>query len=205
MFIDQTDMESRWSLTTADHVLVAAKSQGNRLGFAALLLFFRNHGRFPRTKTEIGHEVIEHIARHLDVLSPPGGVFNFSDRTAERHRAEIRALLGFREPTNADSDALAAWLQLQIIDSSHDHEQLAQLLAVRCQELAMEQPSMERIDRIVRSAVAIQDDLLYAKIFDRLSPATRTRLEALLRPAVVTAVIRNSKRCPERPRRCFFN
>ena len=44
---------------------------------------------------------------------------------------------------------------------------------------------MERIDRIVRSAVAAQDELFCAKIFDRLSPATRTRLEALLRPAVV--------------------
>ena len=64
-------------------------------------------------------------------------------------------------------------------------ERLTQLLAARCQELAIEQPSMERIDRIVRSAVAAQDELFCAKIFDRLSPATRTRLEALLRPAVV--------------------
>jgi len=58
-YTDRTDMESRWSLTSADHALVVAKSQDNRLSFAALLLFFRNHGRFPRTKTEIDHEVIE--------------------------------------------------------------------------------------------------------------------------------------------------
>jgi hypothetical protein len=154
MYIDRTDVESRWSLTSADHVLVVAKSQNNRLSFAALLLFFRNHGRFPRTKTEIDHEVIENIARHLDVVSPPEGAFNLSDRTLARHRAEICALFGFREPTNADSEALTAWLQIQRVDSLHDHERLTQLLASLCQELAIEQPSMERIDRIVHSAVA---------------------------------------------------
>ena len=161
-YIARTDMENRWSLTSADHALVVAKSQDNRLSFAALLLFFRNHGHFPRTKTEIDHEVIENIALHLDVASPPEGAFNLSDRTLERHRAEIRALFGFREPTNADSQALTAWLRIQRVDSLHDHERLTQLLAARCQELAIEQPSMERIDRIVRSAVAAQDELFCA-------------------------------------------
>lgn len=102
--------------------------------------------------------LIENIARHLDLTYPLEGAFNLSDRTLERHRAEIRALFGFREPTNADSEALMAWLRLQMSDSLHDHEGLAQLLAARCQELAIEQPSMERIDRIVRSAVAAQDE-----------------------------------------------
>ena len=46
-YIARTDMENRWSLTSADHALVVAKSQDNRLSFAALLLFFRNHGHFP--------------------------------------------------------------------------------------------------------------------------------------------------------------
>ena len=73
-YIARTDMENRWSLTSADHALVVAKSQDNRLSFAALLLFFRNHGHFPRTKTEIDHEVIENIALHLDVASPPEGL-----------------------------------------------------------------------------------------------------------------------------------
>lgn len=73
-YIDRTDMESQWSLTSSDHALVAAKNQDNRLSFAALLLFFRNHGRFPGTKTEIDHEVIENIARQLGMASiPPGG------------------------------------------------------------------------------------------------------------------------------------
>jgi hypothetical protein len=177
------DTDSLWSLTSAEHALVVAKSQDNRLCFAALLLFFRNHGRFPRTMTEIDHEVIEHIAHRLDVASPPEGAFNLSDRTWERHRAEIRTLFGFREPTNADSEALTAWLRLQRLDPLHDHERIAQLLVTRCQELAIELPSKERIDRIVRSTVAAQEEFFCAQTFNRLSPATRTRLEALLRPA----------------------
>ena len=41
-----------WRLTEADLALVAAKPKRARLEFAALLLFFRAHGRFPRTSAE---------------------------------------------------------------------------------------------------------------------------------------------------------
>ena len=69
-YIARTDMENRWSLTSADHALVVAKSQDNRLSFAALLLFFRNHGHFPRTKTEIDHGTAPAIL--LQLASDPG-------------------------------------------------------------------------------------------------------------------------------------
>src|SRR5215204_4504465 len=35
-------------LTPADYALIGAKSRANRLGFAVMLLFFRERGRFPR-------------------------------------------------------------------------------------------------------------------------------------------------------------
>ena len=34
-------------LTLAECALIDAKSRANRLGFAVMLLFFRDHGRFP--------------------------------------------------------------------------------------------------------------------------------------------------------------
>ena len=38
------------------------------------------------------------------------GFYEWSGRTIKRHRAEIRAYLGFRECTVADAEDLAGWL-----------------------------------------------------------------------------------------------
>jgi hypothetical protein len=50
---DDGDAAETWTLTPADQTLVGTKNGANRLGFAALLLFYRAHGRFPRKPAEI--------------------------------------------------------------------------------------------------------------------------------------------------------
>ena len=52
---------SRWNLSDAafqplasgEYALLMAKSQENRLAFAAWLLFFRDQGRFPRDDSDL--------------------------------------------------------------------------------------------------------------------------------------------------------
>ena len=85
----------RSPLTLPDLALVMTKHHDNRLGFAVLLVFFRNRGRFPRTAGEIDPTIVEEIAQQLAVAAPPRFTPNLSGRTAERHRAEIRALRAF--------------------------------------------------------------------------------------------------------------
>ena len=46
--------EDQWLLTQAERELVMTKNRANRLGFAILLTFFRERGRFPRDETEVG-------------------------------------------------------------------------------------------------------------------------------------------------------
>jgi Domain of unknown function (DUF4158) len=79
------------------------KHHGNRLGFAVLLTFFRNQGRFPRTASEIEPLFVAEIAEQLAIAAPSGFAPGLAGRTAERHRAEIRALAGFREASVADA------------------------------------------------------------------------------------------------------
>ena len=42
-----------WILAPGDHALVMSKRGRTRLGFAILLAFFRDHGRFPRHESEV--------------------------------------------------------------------------------------------------------------------------------------------------------
>jgi TnpA family transposase len=172
-----------WTLGLADQAAVAAKRQASRLSFAVLLLFYRAHGRFPRGAAEIETEAIAAVARQIDVPIVPFDVIDMSDRTLKRHRAEIRALLGFREATVADGEALTDWLRDHAVADSRDLAVLTVALEERCRTLMIEPPGADRIERIVRAALHAFDERFCGDIHARLPPATRMRLDALLRPA----------------------
>ena len=176
---------------------VAVKGRANRLSFAVLLLFFREHGRFPLDGSEIDRRMVGEVAQQIHVPAPVDDALNLSGRTAERHRAEIRALFGYREATVADAKSLEDWLrdQAAVVGAVPDH--LVARLEARCRELSIEPPSADRVDRIVRAAIRAHDDRLYAGIQGRLTLATRDRLEALLQPASGTEGISDGDEAPE--------
>jgi TnpA family transposase len=173
----------RWILTPSDLALILTKHHANRLSFAVLLAFFRDQGRFPRTASEVDDLLVEEIAQQLAIAIPADFTLSLSGRTAERRRAEIRALLGFREATVADAELLEGWLREQAAAVGAAPDQLVALLGTRCRELSIEPPADDRIDRIVRAAIHAHDERFCDGVLSRLTPATRERLEALLRPA----------------------
>ena len=173
----------RWILTPSDLALILTKHHANRLSFAVLLAFFRDQGRFPRTASEVDDLLVEEIAQQLAIAIPADFTLSLSGRTAERRRAEIRALIGFREATVADAELLEGWLRDQVAAVGAAPDQLVALLGTRCRELSIEPPAADRIDRIVRAAIHAHDERFCAGVLSRLAPATRGRLEALLRPA----------------------
>lgn len=84
------DMDSsakdQWLLTPAERELVMAKNRANRLGFAILLTFFREHGRFPRDETEVETQSIAVLSKQLDVPTPIDSKAFLTGRTVERLR-----------------------------------------------------------------------------------------------------------------------
>ena len=173
----------RWILTPSDLALILTKHHANRLSFAVLLAFFRDQGRFPRTASEVDDLLVEEIAQQLAIAIPTDFTLSLSGRTAERRRAEIRALVGFREATVADAELLEGWLREQVAAVGAAPDQLVALLGTRCREFSIEPPADDRIDRIVRAAIHAHDERFCDGVLSRLAPATRERLEALLRPA----------------------
>ena len=178
------DPSESWALGPTDKAVVAAKRRTSQLSFAVLLLFYRSHGRFPRRASEIELETIVAVAGQIGAPVEPIDVVDLGDRTLKRHRAEIRALLGFREATVADGEALTEWLSNHAVADSRDTVELTSALERRCRVLKIEPPGADRIERIVRAALHAHDERFCADIHRRLPPDTRTRLDALLRPAV---------------------
>ena len=126
--------------------------------------------------------MVDEVARQIASGAAPHDGLDLAARTLERHRAEIRALFGYREATVADAEALEDWLrdQAAVVGAVPDH--LVARLEARCRELAIEPPSADRVERIVRAAIRAHEERLYARIRARLTPETRARLEALLQP-----------------------
>src|SRR4051794_1722091 len=180
-----TTYDGGWDLTPADRLLVEAKRWGSQLRFAVMLLFFRAQGRFPRAAAEVDDGAVTELARTLGVPVPDDAASLLParpDRTLERQRAEIRALLGFREATAADADSLGEWLRDHAVAETRDHGRLAVQLEERCRALQIEPPTPDRVGRIVRGAVRAYEDRLHVAIHTRLPAAARERLDALLRP-----------------------
>ncbi|MBK1724936.1 Tn3 family transposase [Thiocystis violacea] len=183
MLDDAPRGQDHWHLTPDEQRLVEAKRRASQLGFAVLLVFFRERGRFPRDTAEVDAQAIRALSEQLDLPLPADEDAFLTDRTAERLRAEIRSRFGFREATVADADDLTSWLCDQVIGAiGSEIVPLIERLEVRCRELALEPPTIERMERIARSAVRAYDDRFHARTLDRLSSATRKRLDALLSP-----------------------
>ena len=176
--------DDQWALTPEDHALVMNKHRANRLGFAILLAFFRDRGRFPRDESEVEPQGIAALSRQLNVAFPSDGEAFLTGRTAERLRAEIRARFGFREATISDAEMLTEWLRDHVAgEADGEIESMVERLETRCRELAIEPPTADRMERIVRTALRTHDERFHANIYGRLSPAIRERLDKLLRPA----------------------
>ncbi len=131
-----------WTLTPADHALVMSKRGETRLGFAILLSFFRDRGRFPRQESEVDPQGIATLSRQLKVPAPIDGEAFLAGRTAERLRAEIRVRFGFREATVADADALTEWLRDYVAaEAGGEIAAMGERLEARCRELCIEPPT----------------------------------------------------------------
>jgi hypothetical protein len=147
------DLE-RWTLAPDEHLLIFARTSASGLGFAALLKFFQAEGRFPWYPQEVPHAAIEYLARQTGLDVAEWWRYDWKGRTIKYHRAEIRALLGFREATLADSDSLLLWLREHCLANERNPERVKAAALARLRELCLEPPTPDRVDRLVRSAMA---------------------------------------------------
>lgn len=174
------ELIDRWTLLPDELALMHGKASDSRLGFALLLKFFTDAGRFPRASSEIPDEAIEYVARQLTVPAADLGSYDWSGRTIERHRAQIRAVLGFRECTVADADKLTGWLAEHVAEAERRPELVAQELAARCRVERLEPPTTGRVERIVASALRQAEEALCSRITSRLPADATARTEALV-------------------------
>ncbi|MEV6867837.1 DUF4158 domain-containing protein [Streptosporangium subroseum] len=65
MHIDE--LIEHWTILDEERELIAGKRGATRLTFVILLKFYTRHGRFPRGRSELPDEAIEHVAKQVQV------------------------------------------------------------------------------------------------------------------------------------------
>ncbi|MFI7107905.1 DUF4158 domain-containing protein [Nonomuraea sp. NPDC050227] len=79
----------RWALTTWSSTGQSWRTRrfsshargATRLGFALLLKFYTQHGRFPRGRAELPDEAVEHVARQMKGPAAELGLYERSGST----------------------------------------------------------------------------------------------------------------------------
>ena len=169
-----------WTLTDSEKQLLEQRTESGRLGYAVLIKFFRIEGRFPLYNKEAPQSAIDFLADQLNSSASVWLDFPLKGRSSERARATIRSFLGFRSPTNEDSQQLQAWLTQDIVPLDQDARHLRSAALDWCRERKIEPPSNERLDRITKSALHSFETAFFAEIEKKISPAIRQQLDQLL-------------------------
>jgi Domain of unknown function (DUF4158) len=176
------DLIDCWTLDEEDVKLLANKSGATRLGFALALKFFELEARFPRHAGELPPAAVGFVAGQVKVDPALFAGYAWSGRTAEYHRAQIRAALGFREPTVADEDKLADWLASEVCPAELNRDRLRLALLARCRREQIEPPGPSRVERILGTAEALSERRFTARTARRLAAGAVARLEELIAP-----------------------
>lgn len=113
-----------WTMLDEDRKLLVGKRGANALGFALLLKHYSQLGRFPRGRSDLSETVVEFVARQLGVDASELGFYEWSGRTIEYHRNQIRTHLGFRVATTSDQEQLTAWLASNVAHAERRPERV---------------------------------------------------------------------------------
>jgi hypothetical protein len=133
---------------------IANKTGPTRLGFAVLLKFFQYAARFPLSMQEVPATAVAYIARQVGVPAEEFLRYDWEGRAVKYHRAQIRAFLGFREPTVQDAEELAGWLSEYVLPQGHPDEHVNAAAYQRLRDLGIEPPTPDRLERVLASASA---------------------------------------------------
>jgi len=116
------ELADHWVLAPKELELLANKTGATRLGFAVLLKSFIHEGRFPRQKHDVPGAVVVHLANQVQVSADLYPSYEWSGRTIEYHRAQIREFLGFREATVQDGHEFVEWLAEHVLPTEHGED-----------------------------------------------------------------------------------
>ena len=90
------------------------KARGDAARLRADLEVLHASRALPRGRAEFPHEVVDHVARQVNVLADQFAAYEWSGSTFDYHKKQVRDHLGFKECSVAIADKLTEWLAVNM-------------------------------------------------------------------------------------------
>jgi hypothetical protein len=181
--IDEAELIEHFTLYPEEHEMLRDKSGVGRLGFSLMCKYLLWKGRFPRGRSALPEGSVEFVAKQVGVAAAEIGFYDWDGRQIKRHRAQLRAVLGFRECTVADAEKLTAWLVEQVCQTERRAERVREQLLAHLRAERIEPPAPSRIGRIVGSALQQAEQTLTLRLSGRIPDAAVARMHILVAEA----------------------
>ena len=177
---DVEELIENWTLLPQELELVKNKVDANQIGFAVLLKYFQIFARFPEETTKIPDTIISYIASQLETDAQLFSQYNWQGRSLKNHRAEIRALFGFRTAKISDSEAISKWLIEKILPNEQRFEPVKSLIYQRFRELQIEPITPKQIERLIKSTIRQYETDFAEQALNKLTPEMTEQIDVLL-------------------------
>jgi TnpA family transposase len=174
------ELGERWTLRPEDRSLLAGLPDAGKLGLAAQLAHWRQHGRFPDDEADLAPAVVEHLAAQVGVSADALETYDWAGRTGRRHRRLVLDHLAVAAFDNAAEAKFRGWLADDLLPREPAPAVLEAEVGAWFARERVTRPGAYRLDRILRSARAAHDDAALWRVADRLDAGARERLDALL-------------------------
>ena len=178
--IGEDGLIEHFTLHPDERQRLAGMSGAGRIGFGLALKYLLWKGRFPRTHADLPTGSAEFVARQVGAAAGEFDHYDWQGRQIQRHRAQIRELTGFREPTVTDAAKLTEWLTDEVCQAEPREDWVRDELLARCREELLEPPGPTRIARIVGSAMRQAEQALTTHIAAGIPGSATARIRVLL-------------------------
>lgn len=161
--------------------LLGNRHGGTRLGFAVLLKFFQYQGRFPKGKQEISKDVIQYIAKQVDISRDLFQEYDWDGRSIKYHRAQIRNHMGFRDCTLNDMEQVKSWLQANILPQELQIDRVREHVLHHLRKQQIVPPAHDHLERNIKSAIYQYEEQISQSISSQLSDHSQSKLDTFIR------------------------
>ncbi|MBA2396328.1 MAG: DUF4158 domain-containing protein [Ktedonobacteraceae bacterium] len=144
LFLYPADKNLRVVLSSKELDLIGdSNTDHNLLGFAILLKYFQQEGRFPSQKQDIPSILIVHLAQQLSVVPEKIIPYDWDGRTIKAHLAAIRAFLNVHEATLSDEEAMIEALCENVLAEQRQKDALIASMYASCKKGSEEDISLK--------------------------------------------------------------
>src|SRR3954469_14949564 len=174
------ELGEHWTLGPEELKLLAELTGAGKLGLAAQLAYWRQHGRFPNEEAELAPAVVGHLAAQVGVEADALEGYDWTGRTGHRHRRLILDHLAVAAFDDAAEARFRRWLADELLPREPVPSAMDAAIGGWFAGERVGRPGACRLGRILRSARATHDDTALQRVADRLDAGLRARLDALL-------------------------